>query len=198
MKVFNLYHLFFISCLRFTILTLGFTCGGYSNWAPHKTHVDSRDQVSRYECVINLHSVFIFYIKNICFWCLREPSHQDGSVEHLKYIFELMDRRKRNNCTIKSFAYLDLSCYDISDWQEGILIESFLAFWLVNWSTLVIDFEVVRRRIRWKVNTNKTFAGEDNFTCVEDHLMAKHYQFNGILRNCCNPIKNATWFKGIS
>ena len=43
------------------ILTLGLTGVVCSDWVCHKPHVDSRDQVSRYECVNDLHSIFLFH-----------------------------------------------------------------------------------------------------------------------------------------
>ena len=41
------------------------------------------------------------------------------------------------------------------------------------------------------------FFNTSYFICFEEHLMSIHCQFNGILRECCDPIKIATRFKGI-
>ena len=56
------------------ILTLGLTCGVNPDWVCHKTHVESRDQVFRYKCVIDLHSIFLFHNLNM-FRCSKEVLH---------------------------------------------------------------------------------------------------------------------------
>ena len=52
-----------------------------------------------------LKKYFLFLNQNVCCGYSKEPSHRDGSFEHGKQKFKLVDKKiLRSNC----FAYLDL------------------------------------------------------------------------------------------
>ena len=66
---------------------------------------------------------FLFLNQNICCGFSKEPSRWDGSFEHPKHMFKLMDQKIITNFTLKSLL----------NWPYGALF-NYIHFWKVKWN----------------------------------------------------------------
>ena len=69
---------------------------------------------------------FKFLIRNICCWYSKEPSQRDGSFEHQKHMFELMDKKIITFFLPNIFVYFILCKFAIllqmAHWRETIYL----------------------------------------------------------------------------